>query len=251
MPTSEQSPTPEPSRALVVVPTYNERDTLPQVIRAVLALEGGWRLLIVDDNSPDGTGGLAVQMAAAEPRVSVLHRSAKEGLGPAYIAGFREALGGSDVDFVAQMDADFSHDPRDLPRLLEETAEADLVIGSRYVPGGRTEGWGLRRRALSRFGNLYVRAVLGASVRDLTAGFRCWRRRALEAVDLNAVTTRGYGFQIEMACRAMAAGCRVTEVPICFTERRAGQSKMSGSIVAEALVLPWRLRGLRAGQSGG
>lgn len=246
MPTRERSPGPEPARALVVVPTYNERETLPGLVQAVLALQGGWRLLIVDDNSPDGTGPLADQMAAAEPRVSVLHRRGKQGLGPAYLAGFREALNRPEMEFVAQMDADFSHDPRDLPRLLEGTAEADLAIGSRYVPGGRTQGWGLRRRTLSRLGNLYVRMVLGVPVRDLTAGFRCWRRPVLESIDLEAVTTRGYGFQIEMACRTIAAGYRVVEVPICFTERRAGQSKMSGSIVAEALVLPWKLRRLRA-----
>jgi dolichol-phosphate mannosyltransferase len=142
------------------------------------------------------------------------------------------------------MDADLSHDPADLPRLLEAVREAEVGIGSRYVAGGRTEGWGLRRRLLSRWGNAYVRAVLAVPVRDLTAGFRVWRRSALEAIDLEAVKTRGYGFQIEMAYRALAAGCRVVEVPICFTERRAGKSKMSGSIVAEALVLPWKLRGI-------
>jgi len=231
--------------ALVVVPTYNERETLPSLVEAVLALSGAWRLLIVDDNSPDGTGELADEVAAREGRVAVLHRPRKEGLGPAYVAGFREALSRSGVQFVAQMDADLSHDPADLPRLLEAAREAELVIGSRYVAGGRTEGWGLRRRLLSRWGNAYVRAGLRVQTHDLTAGFRLWRRAALEAVDLEAVRTRGYGFQIEMACRALAAGSRVVEVPICFTERRAGKSKMSGSIVAEALVLPWKLRGIR------
>jgi len=230
--------------ALVVVPTYDERETLPSVAEAVLALPGGWRLLIVDDNSPDGTGELGDEIAGRESRVSVLHRPGKEGLGPAYVAGFREALSRAEVQFVAQMDADLSHDPGDLPRLLEAAREAELVIGSRYVAGGRTEGWGLRRRLLSRWGNAYVRAVLGVPVRDLTTGFRVWRRHALEVIDLGAVATRGYGFQIEMACRALAAGCRVVEAPICFTERQAGKSKMSGSIVAEALVLPWKLRGL-------
>lgn len=239
------APETDPQRALVVIPTYNERETLPAIIEAVLALPGGWNILIVDDNSPDGTGALAREVAAAESRVTVLHRTRKQGLGPAYLAGFREALGRRGVDFAAQMDADFSHDPSDLPRLLEAVRTADLAIGSRYLPGGRTEGWDLRRRLLSKWGNAYVRAVLGVSVRDLTAGFRMWRRRALEAIDFEAVDTRGYGFQIEMAMRALAAGCRLVEVPICFTERRAGQSKMSGSIVAEALVLPWKLRGLR------
>jgi dolichol-phosphate mannosyltransferase len=232
---------------MVVVPTYNEWENLTDLLRAVLSLPGGWRVLVVDDNSPDGTGRLADEMAAAEARVAVLHRSGKEGLGPAYVAGFQEALKRSDVHFIAQMDADFSHDPNDLPRLLAATAEADLAIGSRYVKGGRTQGWGLRRRLLSRAGNLYVRAVLQAPVNDLTAGFRYWRRGALEEVDLGSVEAKGYGFQIEMACRALAAGCRVVEVPICFTERRGGRSKMSGSIVSEALLLPWRLRRFRSG----
>ena len=243
--TTEGSPRPDPHQALVVVPTYNERETVLQLADAVLTLPGSWRLLIADDNSPDGTGRLADDLAAREPRVTVLHREEKQGLGPAYLAGFQQALERPDVHFIVQMDCDFSHDPADLPRLLEASAEADLVIGSRYIPGGRTEGWDLRRRLLSRWGNCYVRAVLGLPLRDVTAGFRCWRRSALEAIDRGAVSARGYGFQIEMACRAVAAGCRVSEVPICFTERRAGQSKMSGSIVAEALVLPWKLRQIR------
>ncbi len=236
---------PEASAALVVIPTFNERETLPAVVAAVLGLPGGWRLLIVDDGSPDGTGELADELADRQERVSVLHRPRKEGLGPAYLAGFRAALDRLSVEFIGQMDADFSHDPADLPRLLAATAEAGLAIGSRYVAEGRTSGWGLRRRLLSRWGNAYVCAVLGAPVRDLTAGFRVWRRETLEALDFDAVRTRGYGFQIEMACRALAAGQRVVEVPICFTERRAGQSKMSGSIIGEALVLPWKLRRLQ------
>ncbi|UCC69883.1 MAG: polyprenol monophosphomannose synthase [Armatimonadota bacterium] len=218
---------------------------LPRIVEAVLGLEGGWRVLVVDDSSPDGTGELANELAAGEERLSVLHRPRKEGLGPAYLAAFREALARPGVEFIAQVDADFSHNPADLPRLLEATADAGLAIGSRYTAGGRTEGWGLRRRLLSRWGNAYVRAVLGSPVHDLTAGFRMWRRSALEAIDIDAVAARGYGFQIEMACRALAAGHRVVEVPICFTERRAGKSKMSGSIVAEALVLPWKLRRLQ------
>jgi dolichol-phosphate mannosyltransferase len=175
----------------------------------------------------------------------VLHREKKEGLGPAYLAAFQHALAWPEIEFVGQMDADFSHDPNDLPRLLEALGEADLAIGSRYVPGGGTEGWDLRRRVLSRGGNAYVGLVLGTGLGDMTAGFRMWRRGALERIDLAAVKTRGYGFQIEMAVRAQAAGCRVAEVPILFTERRAGESKMTGSIVAEALVLPWKLRRLR------
>ena len=243
--TGGETGSPDPARAVVVVPTYNERETLPAIVEAVLALPGGWRLLIADDNSPDGTGEVADEIAAGQERVSVLHRPQKEGLGPAYLAAFGDALRRPGVEFIGQMDADFSHNPADLPRLLEGTSGAGLAIGSRYVPGGRTEGWGLRRRILSRWGNAYVRMVLGLEVRDLTAGFRMWRRRALESIDFDAVVTRGYGFQIEMACRALAARHRVVEVPICFTERRAGKSKMSGSIVAEALVLPWKLRGLR------
>ncbi|MFB3881203.1 MAG: polyprenol monophosphomannose synthase [Armatimonadota bacterium] len=241
------SPAPDPARTLVVIPTYNEREGLRDLARAVLSLPGGWNLLIVDDNSPDGTGRLADELAAEDRRLTVLHRPGKEGLGPAYIAGFNQALARPEIASIAQMDADFSHDPADLPRLLDALSQADVAIGSRYVVGGRTEGWSLRRRMLSRWGNAYVRAVLSAPIHDLTAGFRVWRRSALEAVNLSAVTARGYGFQIEMALRALAAGCRLVEVPICFTERRAGQSKMSGSIITEALVLPWRLRKLRHG----
>lgn len=241
----ERAPKPDPAKTLVVLPTYNECETLTAVTEAVLALPDGWQLLIADDNSPDGTGEMADALAAREPRASVIHRPKKEGLGPAYITAFREALARRDVEFIAQMDADFSHDPDDLARLLDALHDADLAIGSRYVAGGRTEGWSLRRKLLSRWGNAYVRYVLGMPIRDLTAGFRIWRRTALEAVDPEAVRSRGYGFQIEMALRALAAGCRVVEVPICFTERRAGRSKMSGTIVAEALVLPWKLRRLR------
>ena len=238
-------PPPDPARTVVVVPTYNEREIFPALADAVLGLEGGWRLLVVDDNSPDGTGQMASALARREPRASVLHRAQKEGLGPAYLAGFREALKREEVDFICQMDADFSHDPHDLPRLLAALKEADLAIGSRYVKGGGTEGWSLKRRLLSRWGNQYVGLVLGVPARDMTAGFRCWRRGALESINFDAVQTKGYGFQIEMAYRAAAAGHQVVEVPIRFTERRAGKSKMSGSIVTEALVLPWKLRRIR------
>jgi dolichol-phosphate mannosyltransferase len=244
-PSSRSRQEPEAARALIVLPTYNERETVEPMADALLSLSGAWNLLIVDDNSPDGTGEIADRIASGSPRTQVLHRQKKEGLGPAYLAAFRQALERPEIDFIAQIDADFSHDPNDLPRLLEGLADADLAIGSRYVPGGRTEGWGLRRRLLSKWGNTYVRAVLGARVNDMTAGFRVWRRVTLERIDLDSVETRGYGFQIEMALRALAAGSRVVEVPICFTERRAGKSKMSGSIVAEALLLPWKLRRLR------
>jgi len=240
----EMPPEPDSARSVVVIPTYNEREMLPRTLHAVLTLPGAWRVLVVDDHSPDGTGDLADELAQQDSRISVLHRRVREGLGPAYLAGFREALDLSDADFIFEMDADFSHDPTDLPRLLEATREADLVIGSRWIPGGKTEGWSLRRCLLSRWGNAYIRFMLRMPVRDATAGFRCWRRNALEAIDPGAVTSRGYGFQIEMTYRAIRAGYRVVEVPICFTERRAGQSKLSGSIVREALMLPWRLRKL-------
>jgi dolichol-phosphate mannosyltransferase len=242
---NQPRPAPDPTQTLVVIPTYNERETLPEMAQAALSLPGGWRVLIVDDNSPDGTGQMADGLAAKEPRLTVLHRQGKEGLGPAYLAGFREALSRPEITFIAQMDCDFSHDPKDLPRLLDALTEADVAIGSRYVRGGGTQGWDFRRRLLSKGGNLYVRAVLRTRVNDMTAGFRIWRRNALESFELERITAKGYGFQIEMALRALRAGCRIVEVPICFTERRAGQSKMSGSIVTEALVLPWKLRKLR------
>lgn len=244
-PATEKLPQPDPGKTVVVIPTYNERELLPQIVEAVLALDGAWNALIVDDNSPDGTGDLADELATDEPRLTILHRPQKEGLGPAYLAAFQEILGRSEIEFIGQIDADFSHDPADLPRLLAALESADLAIGSRYIQGGGTQGWDFRRRILSQWGNAYVRLVLGANIHDMTAGFRIWRRAALETIDLAAVETRGYGFQIEMALRALTADCRVAEVPILFTERRAGQSKMSGSIVAEALVLPWRLRKLR------
>ena len=200
------------------------------------------RVLVIDDNSPDGTGALADEIAAREPRVSVLHRAAKEGLGPAYLAGFRQALADG-AELVLEMDADFSHDPDDVPRLIAGAAEADVVLGSRYVAGGRIENWGALRRFVSRAGSLYAQVLLLAPVRDLTGGFKCYRREVLETIELGAVSSRGYAFQIETTYRALRRGFRVVEVPITFVDREQGQSKMSRAIVVEAI---WRVPYLAA-----
>jgi dolichol-phosphate mannosyltransferase len=201
---------------------------------------------VVDDSSPDGTGEIAGRVAAEHEDVSVLHRPRKRGLGPAYLAGFRVALDGG-AGLVVQMDADFSHDPAELGKLLEATRDADLVIGSRYVPGGRVTDWGHGRLAVSRGGSRYARAVLGLDVQDMTSGFKCWRRDALEALELDTVRSQGYAFQVEMTYRACRAGLRVVEVPITFRDRRVGDSKMTGSIMLEAAwrVPVLRLRGRR------
>jgi dolichol-phosphate mannosyltransferase len=229
-------------RPLIVVPTFNERDNVERAAARFLEPLPEAELLFVDDDSPDGTGELIDRIAAAEPRVHVLHRRGRRGLGGAYLAGFRWALA-RDHDYLFEMDADFSHDPRHLPEMLRLAREgADLVVGSRYVPGGGTESWGLARRAISRFGGLYARTVLGVSVRDLTAGFVCYRRRTLERLDLAAIRSSGYAFQIEMKYRAIRAGLEVVETPIQFVDRRVGQSKMSWSIAAEAMIVCWRLR---------
>jgi dolichol-phosphate mannosyltransferase len=229
----------------LVLPTYNEADNLEPLVAAALTnLPDSARVLIVDDNSPDGTGKIADRIAAGEPRVEVLHRPHKEGLGPAYIAGFRRVLDAG-AEFVLEMDSDFSHDPADLPRLLEAARGADLAIGSRYVAGGGVENWTRLRKAVSRGGSAYARLVLGVAVRDLTGGFKCFRREVLEAIDLGSVNSRGYAFQVEMTYRAQRAGFEVVEVPIFFRDRRAGASKMSGTIVAEAA---WRVPLLRFGR---
>jgi dolichol-phosphate mannosyltransferase len=226
------------------MPTFNEAENIEPVAAAVLgALEGcspgEHRLLIVDDSSPDGTGELADRLAAANPAVEVLHRRVREGLGPAYLAGFRRALDGG-ASHILEMDADFSHDPGDLPRLLAAVAGgADVALGSRYVPGGGVEDWGLLRQIVSRAGCIYARAVLGLRVRDLTGGFKCFRREVLEAIELETVRSHGYCFQIELTQRALQAGFAVREVPIVFRDRRHGHSKMSPRIAIEAfLVLP-------------
>jgi dolichol-phosphate mannosyltransferase len=231
----------------LVLPTYDEAANIAAIVAAARAnLPEGARILVVDDNSPDGTGRIADELAAADPAVEVLHRAGKEGLGPAYIAGFRRALAAG-ADFILEMDSDFSHDPADLPRLLAAAGSADLVIGSRYVPGGGVADWGPLRRAISRGGSLYAHWVLGLGIHDLTGGFKCFRRQTLEAIDLDAVSAKGYAFQIEMTYRAIEAGATVREVPILFRDRRDGVSKMSGTIVLEAAwqVPKLRLRGVR------
>jgi dolichol-phosphate mannosyltransferase len=229
----------------LILPTYNEAQNLEPMVQAALPrlAEGGGEatILVVDDSSPDGTGAIADRLAAANPAVRVLHRTAKEGLGRAYLAGFAAALEGG-ADLILQMDCDFSHDPADLPRLIAASGSADLTLGSRYMPGGGVENWALPRRILSRGGCLYARLILGVPVRDLTGGFKCWRRRALEALDLEGVDAHGYGFQIEMTYRAIKAGQSVTEVPIVFRERREGQSKMTARITLEAV---WKVPALR------
>jgi dolichol-phosphate mannosyltransferase len=228
--------------ALVCIPTYNERENVEAITRAALAADARVDVLVVDDNSPDGTGKLADEIAAAQGRVHVLHREKKEGLGRAYLAAFRWALE-HEYQYVLEMDADFSHDPRYLPRLLDEAERgADLVIGSRYVEGGGTVNWGIGRQVISRGGSLYARTILGVGVRDLTAGFKCFRRRVLESIDLGAVTSSGYGFQIELTYRTLQKGFQVSEVPIVFEDRRVGHSKMSRKIFLEALWKVWKLR---------
>lgn len=229
-----------PWRTLVVVPTYNEKDNLEPIVRAIHA----WldvELLVVDDGSPDGTGAIADQLAAADSRIHVLHRSGKQGLGTAYLAGFRFAIDRG-YQRVCEMDADFSHAPWDLPRLVFASGDAQLVIGSRYVKGGCTVGWDFKRRLLSRGANLYTRVVLSSGIRDNTAGFRCFHVDALRKLDLAAVSAQGYAFQIEMAFRMVRAGFRVKELPIHFVDRCVGKSKMDGKIAREALLLVPKLR---------
>jgi dolichol-phosphate mannosyltransferase len=226
----------------LLLPTYNEAENVAAMVAAVRAkLPAGARILIIDDASPDGTGAIADRLAAEDPGVEVLHRPEKEGIGPAYLAGFRRALAGG-ADLILEMDCDFSHDPAYLPRLLEAARRADLVIGSRYVAGGGISDWGPLRRAISRGGSAYARLVLGVEVHDLTGGFKCFRREVLEAIDLDAIEARGYAFQIEMTYRALRAGFKVVEVPIVFRDRRAGNSKMDRSIIAEAALQVPRMR---------
>ncbi len=229
-------------QSLIVVPTYNERDNVRLVAEQFLAALPGTELLFVDDNSPDGTGAILDALAAAEPRIHVMHRAGKLGLGTAYVEGFGWGLARG-YDYLFEMDADGSHDPKYLPTMLALAEDgADVVIGSRYVPGGGTENWSLGRKVISRGGGLYARTVLGIDVRDVTAGFVCWRRAALEAIELSSVSSNGYSFQIEMKYRAHQKGLRLVETPIMFVDRRVGQSKMSRAIVAEALLKVWALR---------
>lgn len=227
---------------VVIVPTYNERLNIEALVLGVLEQGPRYSVLVVDDGSPDGTGDLADALAAAHPgRVEVIHRSQKGGLGPAYIAGFRHALAKS-PDLIAQMDADFSHDPDALPCLVAAAQDADLVIGSRYVSGGGTAGWPLWRRVLSRMGGSYARVALGAPTKDLTSGFKVWRPSVLENIAIESLRSDGYAFTIEATWRALRYGARVIEVPIIFTDRVAGASKLSRRIVVEAALLVWKLR---------
>ena len=229
----------------LVLPTYNEAENVEAIVAAslaALATTGEHRILIVDDNSPDGTGAIADSLAAQHDAVEVLHRPGKQGLGRAYIAGFEHALANG-ADRAMEMDADFSHDPRDIPRLVHEARNgADLVLGSRYIPGGGVENWGLGRRVVSRGGCLYAQSVLRVPVRDLTGGFKCFNRRVLEAIGIEQMHADGYGFQIELTYRALKAGFHVREVPIVFHERRAGASKMSARIAVEAV---WKVPTLK------
>ena len=231
----------------IILPTYDEAENLEAIVAAILPVmrqatgREGFRVLVVDDDSPDGTGRIADRLSQAEAELDVLHRAVREGLGPAYLAGFAVALA-SGATHVIEMDADFSHEPHDLPRLLAAAGDADLVLGSRYVDGGVVADWGLVRRFVSRGGSGYARRVLGLRVRDLTGGFKCFRREVLEGIDLSTVRSHGYAFQVELTYRAVHAGFRVTEIPIVFRDRRLGRSKMSWRIAAEAMLLVPRLR---------
>jgi dolichol-phosphate mannosyltransferase len=228
-------------RGLVCVPTYNERENLPQIVPRILATDDRLDVLVIDDNSPDGTGAIADEMAAANPRVHVLHRAAKQGLGRAYLAGFAWALS-RDYRWIFEMDADFSHDPKFLHDLLTGIEDADLVLGSRYVRGVNVINWPMSRLLLSWFANKYVRWITALPLTDATGGFKCFRREVLEAIPLDRVRSNGYGFQIEMSYRAWQKGFRLVEVPIVFVDRVEGQSKMNKRIVREAVWMVWWLR---------
>ena len=228
-------------RCLVILPTYNERENLPAIVPAVLEQGAHFDVLVVDDNSPDGTGQLADELAAASSRVTVLHRPGKAGLGKAYVAGFKWAIERG-YDFVYEMDADFSHAPTDLNRLLAAAEQADLAIGSRWVPGGGTENWSWLRTLISRGGSIFSRTVLGLKVHDLTSGFKCFRRQVLESLNLDAIGSNGYAFQVEVNYICSLRGLRIVEVPILFVDRRVGQSKMSSAIVLEAMLMVLRYR---------
>jgi dolichol-phosphate mannosyltransferase len=229
-------------RALVIVPTYNERENIERLVRSVLIVEPSVHVLVVDDRSPDGTGDLADALAIEHPdRVFVLHRDRKEGIGPAYLAGFRRGLAGNYPAFVS-MDADFSHSPADLPRLLDGLAAADIALGSRYVPGGDTQGWPLHRKLISRLGGWYAQRVLSVHVSDLTGGFKAYQRPVVESLLAVGINADGYGFQIETVYQALQQGFHVVEVPIVFHDRTAGRSKLSRRIILEAMIMVWRLR---------
>jgi len=230
-----------PKRVLICMPTYNEKDNIRNIIPAIHAAAPEVHLLVIDDNSPDGTGAIADEMAAADERIHVLHRTQKQGLGPAYIAGFRWAMERG-YDYIFEMDADFSHQPKYLPGMIAALGEHDVVIGSRYVAGGGTENWGLIRQFISRGGGLYARTILGVKIKDLTAGFIGWRANVLDAIDLDTVEASGYVFQIEMKYRAHQRGFKILEIPITFPDREVGESKMSGGIALEAITRVWKIR---------
>ncbi len=226
--------------ALVIIPTYNERGNLPTLIGALMTFDNV-RVMVVDDQSPDGTGALADELSARYPgRIEVMHRTGRRGLGRSYIDGIKKAIT-EPVDVLCQMDADLSHDPQQLPDLIAATAHADVVIGSRYIPGGAIVNWPKRRRLLSRFANIYIRAVTRLSARDCTSGYRCWRRTALASLPLDRFISDGYSFLVEMLFVASRRGCRIAEVPITFVERRIGESKVSRSVLIESAITPWRL----------
>lgn len=240
-----------PLKALVLLPTYDERENLPTIARLLLDLPNV-SVLVIDDGSPDGTGAIADALAAASGgRLSVMHRTGRRGLGRSYLDGMRAALA-TDADVVLQMDADLSHDPKYVPDLVRAATTYDLVIGSRYLHGVSVVNWPLRRLMLSTFANWYVRTVTGMAVRDCTAGFRCWRREAIARLPLDRITSDGYSFQVETLFLALEAGCRVGETPIIFVERRVGASKISGGVIRESVFTPWRLLGRRwfAGRRG-
>jgi dolichol-phosphate mannosyltransferase len=234
-----------PPRALVIVPTFNERDNLPILAKGLME-HPNVSLLVVDDRSPDGTGDLADALAREYAgRIEVLHRTERPGLGRSYVDGIRDALG-KPFDVICQMDCDLSHDPRQLPDLIAATSGADLVIGSRYIPGGRVVNWPLRRRLLSRFANTYIRAVTRLAANDCTSGYRCWRRDALARLPLERLGSEGYSFLVEMLYAASTLGCRIAEVPITFVERRLGTSKLTSAVLMESAATPWRLVAMRA-----
>ena len=226
-------------KTVVVIPTYDEKDNVEPMARALLAVDGSLEILFVDDNSPDGTGDVIERLVGKDPRIFCLHRERKEGLAKAYLAGFRRAIE-LGADRIVQMDCDFSHNPGDVPRLLAE--DADLVIGSRYVKGGATPGWPFRRRLISRMGGIFIRAVTGIPLRDPTGGFKCWKVSALKAMEYDTVESAGYSFQLEMNHRAWKAGCAIREIPIAFTDRVAGYSKITAGIATESIRIALKLR---------
>ena len=228
-------------RCLVIIPTFNEADNLPRLLPIILNLGSHFNILIVDDNSPDGTAKLVKEMQKTEQRIHLIERPGKMGLGTAYVAGFKFALANG-FDYIFEMDADFSHDPAELPRLLAKAEEYDLVIGSRYIEGVNVVNWPMKRLLLSYFANIYTRVITGMPVRDATGGYKCFRRKVLESIDLDAIHSNGYSFQIEMNFKTWRKGFRVCEIPIVFVDRRIGVSKMSKKIVYEAVWMVWKLK---------